>query len=184
MSAPVELPPDYYLANFLALLDFVMSRYEDLLSADERGFYTDFRALDVDSQRLYVRLLSRKGRPSAAGALFRQRKLAYAEIGDLSAAAERLVQVGLLLRNPDLAIAEILPLFSKAELLPLSEIPLPQSIKRPALEQALLAQDIPPATLLAAEPILAVQAAAHFDTFKLCFFGNLNQDLTDRKSVV
>ncbi|TLM76451.1 VRR-NUC domain-containing protein [Microbulbifer harenosus] len=179
MSAPVELPSDYYLANFLALLDFVMSRYEDLLSADERGFYADFRALDVDSQRLYVRLLSRKGRPSAAGALFRQRKLAYAEIGDLSAAAERLVQVGLLLRNPDLVIAEILPLFSKAELLPLSEIPLPQSVKRPALEQVLLAQDIPPATLLAAEPILAVQAAVHFDTFKLCLFGNLNQDLTD-----
>lgn len=179
MPASVELAPDYYLANFLALLDFVMSRYEDLLSAEERGFYMDFRGLDVDSQRLYVRLLSRKGRSSAAGALFRQRKLAYAEIGDLAAAAEQLVQTGLLLRNPALAVAEILPLFSKAELLPLSETPLPQSLKRPALEQALLAQGIAPATLLEAEPILAVQAAAHFETFKLCFFGNLNQDLTD-----
>ena len=177
--APIELAPDYYLTNFRALLDFVVSRYEDLLSPAERAFFADFQALPPDSQRLYVRLLSRKGVPSTAGALFRQRKLSYAEIHDLPAAAARLVDSGLLQRNPPLALAELLPLYTKAELLPHSPTPLPQSIKRPALEQALLEQAIDPAALLADEPLLAVQAAEHFQTFKLCFFGNLNQDLTD-----
>ena len=126
-----------------------------------------------------MRLLSRKGVPSSAGALFRQRKLAYAEISDLPDAAAQLVQVGLLQRNPPLPLAELLPLFTKAELLAYSRTPLPQSLKRPALEQALLDQAIDPAALLAGEPLLAVQSAEHFQTFKLCFFGNLNQDLTD-----
>ncbi|HEY8569368.1 VRR-NUC domain-containing protein [Microbulbifer sp.] len=179
MPAPVELAPDYYLTNFLALADFVMSRYEALLSADERRFYADFHALDMDSQRLYVRLLSRKGVPSTAGSLFRQRKLAYAEIGDLAAAADRLVESGLLQRNPVIAATELLPLFSKAELLPLSSVPLPRSLKRPELEQALLQQGMDTSALTAADPLLAVQSAQHFETFKLCFFGNLNQDLTD-----
>ena len=177
--APVELAPDYYLTNFCALLDFVMSRYEGLLSVQEQAFFADFQGLAPDSQRLYVRLLSRKGVPSPAGALFRQSKLAYAEIGDLPGAARQLVGVGLLQKNPALALADILPLFSKAELLPRSPLPLPQAIKRPALEQALLDQAIDPLDLTAGEPILAVQAAEHFETFKLCFFGNLNQDLTD-----
>ncbi|WOX05589.1 VRR-NUC domain-containing protein [Microbulbifer pacificus] len=179
MPAPVELAPDYYLTNFLALVDFVMSRYEGLLSAGERRFYADFRTLDVDSQRLYVRLLPRKGVPSSAGSLFRQRKLAYAEIGDLATAADRLVETGLLQRNPPLEAAEVLPLYSKAELVPLSSAPLPRSLKRPELAQALLQQGIDTSVLSAEDPLLAVQAAEHFETFKLCFFGNLNQDLTD-----
>jgi len=175
----VELAPDYYLSNFRALLDFVVSRYEELLSVEERAFYADFQRLPPDSQRLYVRLLSRKGVPSSAGALFRQSKLAYTEISALPRAAEQLVDTGLLQQNPALPLAEILPLFTKAELLPRSRSPLPQSIKRPALEQALLEQALESGEFTADESILAVQAAEYFETFKLCFFGNLNQDLTD-----
>ncbi|WP_201276886.1 VRR-NUC domain-containing protein [Microbulbifer sp. ALW1] len=181
MADPVELAPDYYLSNFQSLLDFVIARYENLLSDGERRFHNQFCALATDSQRLYVRLLSRKGVPSSAGALFRQGKLGYAEIGDLPAAADALVAAGLLQRNPSLPIEELLPLFTKSELLAHSPAPLPKSLKRPALEQALLEQD--GALLLRAleneGPWLAVQAAEHFQTFKLLFFGNLNQDLTD-----
>ncbi|MCW8127822.1 VRR-NUC domain-containing protein [Microbulbifer halophilus] len=183
MADPVELAPDYYLTNFHALMEFVMARYQPLLSDDERRFYSSFRALDLDSQRLYVRLLSRKGVPSSAGALFRQRKLVYPEIDDLPRAAERLVEAGLLRRNPALPPDEYLPLFSKSELLARSPAPLPKTLKRPALELALLEQSDDPAvlrdTLLTDETVLAVQAAEHFETFKLCFFGNLHRDLTD-----
>ncbi|WP_066959536.1 VRR-NUC domain-containing protein [Microbulbifer sp. Q7] len=181
MADPVELAPDYYLSNFHALVDFVVARYEALLSDDERQFYRQFRALTTNSQRLYVRLLSRKGVPSSAGALFRQHKLAYGEISDLPAAVEELVISGLLQRNPSLALAEILPLFTKHELLASSPEPLPKTLKRPAVEQALLAQQAAPIqnALTVDEPLVAVQAAAHFETFKLLFFGNLNQDLTD-----
>ncbi|SDZ81443.1 VRR-NUC domain-containing protein [Microbulbifer marinus] len=183
MVEAIELAPDYYLSNFRALVDFVVARYERLLSAAELEFYTKFEALELDSQRLYVRLLSRKGVPSSRGALFRLGKLNYAEIDDLAQAAHQLVEGGLLQRDPVLALHEYLPLFSKAELLALSSTPLPQSLKRPAVEQALLQQESEsPAlqgALTAADTLLAVQAAGHFETFKLCFFGNLNQDLTD-----
>lgn len=181
MAVPVELAPDYYLTNFRALVDFVMVRYEPLLSDGERQFYIAFRALDIDSQRLYVRLLSRKGVPSSAGALFRQGKLVYAEIDDLPRAADRLVEAGLLRRDPELPLGEYLPLFSKAELLACSPSPLPKTLKRQALELALLegGTEVLLNALMATESLLAVQAAEHFETFRLCFFGNLHRDLTD-----
>ncbi|SHE59455.1 VRR-NUC domain-containing protein [Microbulbifer donghaiensis] len=183
MGEPVELAPDYYLSNFRALVDFVVARYEGLLSDRERRFYHDFRALELNSQRLYVRLLSRKGVPSSRGALFRLGKLNYVEIENLPLAAEQLVTADLLQRDPALALEEMLPLFSKAELQACSPVPLPKALKRPALELALLElHDEAPAlrnALAAGETLLAVQAAEHFETFKLCFFGNLNQDLTD-----
>ncbi|WP_406828530.1 VRR-NUC domain-containing protein [Microbulbifer sp. ARAS458-1] len=180
MAEPAELTPDYYLDNFRSLVEFVVSRYGQLLSAQERWFYQTFRRLQPDSQRLYVRLLSRKGVPSSSGALFRQRKLAYSEIGDLDAAVEELIEAGLLLRNPVLPLRELLPLFTKNELLAHSLEPLTKSLKRPAVEQALCKQDASTIQCrLTSEPLLAAQAAEHFDTFKLLFFGNLNQDLTD-----
>ncbi|WP_299597810.1 VRR-NUC domain-containing protein [uncultured Microbulbifer sp.] len=181
MTDPIELAPDYYLSNFHALLGFVVARYADLLSDGERLFYDRFHGLDADSQRLYVRLLSRKGVPSSCGALFRQHKLDYGEIAKLPFAVERLVTVGLLQRNPDLPLPEILPLFTKSELFANSPEPQPRSLNRPALEQALLEQDRTQIrrSLERDEPLLAVQSAEHFETFKLLFFGNLNQDLTD-----
>ncbi|WP_237068214.1 VRR-NUC domain-containing protein [Microbulbifer guangxiensis] len=184
MSASVELAPDYYLTNFCALVDFVVARYEPLLSGGELGFYRAFHGLDSDSQRLYVRLLSRKGVSSSAGALFRLGKLAYEEIDDLAAAAAQLASAGLLSCDPVLPAAELLPLFTKAELLAASPATLPKTLKRPALEQAFLDQGGDSESdllqlLLADETILAVQCAEHFETFKLCFFGNLRQDLTD-----
>ncbi|WGL15213.1 VRR-NUC domain-containing protein [Microbulbifer bruguierae] len=181
MTSVVELPANYYLNNFLSLMEFVTERYAALLSQEERQFCARFHRLDKDSQQLYVRLLSRKGVPSPAGALFRQSKLVYVEISDLPAAAAQLVQAGLLQRNPVLSVEALLPLFTKAELLASSQTPLAKTLKRPALEQALLAQagEAVADRLLSGESLLAVQAAECFETFKLCFFGNLNQDLTD-----
>ncbi|MBB5211882.1 VRR-NUC domain-containing protein [Microbulbifer hydrolyticus] len=181
MADPIELAPDYYLGNFHALVDFVVARYENLLSDSERHFYNEFRALNTDSQRLYVRLLSRKGVASSAGALFRLHKLAYDEIGDLPTAAEALVNADLLQRDPPLPLAELLPLFTKSELSDSSIEVLPKALKRAALEQALLQQDADAvrSQLTDSETVLAVQGAEHFQTFKLLFFGNLNQDLTD-----
>ena len=181
MANPVELAPDYYLSNFHALMDFVVGRYDSLLSDQERHFYRQFRGLTTDSQRLYVRLLSRKGVPSSAGALFRLHKLAYEEIGDLRAAADVLINTELLLRSPPLPLEELLPLYTKSELLALSPKPLPKTLKRPALEQALLELDTSELLprLTDGDSVVALQAAQHFETFKLLFFGNLNQDLTD-----
>ncbi len=86
----VELPPDYYHANFLALLDNVAERYADLLKGEERAFLARFRGLDRDAQMLYVRLTSR------VGPWFRLDKLNYPEIGDLPGAAAQGLRSGLL----------------------------------------------------------------------------------------
>jgi len=188
MTEPVELAPDYYLTNFFTLVAFVMDRYGALLSKEESKFYHDFQLLGIDSQKLYVRLLSRKGTPSSAGAVFRLSKLKYTEIKDLPSAAEELQKIGLLHRNPQIPFEELLPLFTKPELFRASTSRLPKTLKRTELEVALLEQagleqegraDTGIKAMLTGETLLAVQHASCFDTFKLCFFGNLNQDLTD-----
>ncbi|WP_444944312.1 hypothetical protein ACJJIK_04210 [Microbulbifer sp. ZKSA006] len=60
---------------------------------------------------------------------------------------------------------------------------LPKSLSRPALDKLL--QEAPANSsdwldkLLSQHTVVALQGAQCFQTFKLCFFGNLNQDLTD-----
>ncbi|SFB85652.1 VRR-NUC domain-containing protein [Microbulbifer thermotolerans] len=183
MPSPAELKPDYYLTNFQTLVDFVMKRYQHLLSEKELAFRRRLETLDINSRRLFVRLLLRKGVPSSAGALFRQDKLNYAEIQHLPRAVVRLIDAGLLQRNPKLPVEAYLPLYNRAELAALSPIPLPRSLKRQALVRALLEQSPQPLNLQEAlsrfGPVLAVQKAEHFKTFRLLFFGNLSQDLSE-----
>ncbi|GAA5444481.1 fanconi-associated nuclease 1 homolog [Microbulbifer sp. NBRC 101763] len=181
MTVAAELPADYYLTNFLTLMKFVTARYKSLLSAEEDQFYERFMSLGINGQKLYVRLLSRKGAPSSAGALFRLSKLQYAEIEDLEHACRELEVSGLLRLNPQISNQELLPLFTKPELFRASNKPLPKALKRADLIAALLEQGVDSGIhkLLAADTLLAVQHASCFETFKLCFFGNLNQDLTD-----
>ncbi len=186
MPETVELPPDYYLTNFRALVTFVWQRYQPLLSAEEQALYRAFERLDRHSQQLYIRLLSRKG------TLFRQGKLHYPEIENLPAAAVRLAEEGLLAIDPALALQDCLPLFTKAELVARCGVPEFKTARREQLVQALLereAADAPASSqiassqivpsLLRGETLLQVLGGEAFDTFKLCFFGNLRQDLTE-----
>ncbi|MFT4712486.1 MAG: hypothetical protein ACJAVI_001324 [Candidatus Azotimanducaceae bacterium] len=90
LSNNITLPDGYYLYNFSFLLNFVESRYRDLLSENEVGFIQSFGNVSEGAQRLYVRLVLRKG------PLFRSDKLNYAEIKNLNLAAFELRAVGLL----------------------------------------------------------------------------------------
>lgn len=176
----IELPPDYYLANFLSLVEFVAGRYWQLLSETEQEFYTRFKAAPADAQKLYVRLLSRKG------PLFRHGKLDYAEIGCLRTAAAALSRAGLLAVNPQAEVQQLLGLFSKAELLtrctsPADRKPL-RALGREQLELALqqyLPGDELCARLLRGETVYQLNRGDAFTTFQLCYFGNLRQSLTD-----
>lgn len=69
-----ELPPKYYLHNFLFTLSFVETYYGFLLSKTEKQFIAGFRRLPENSQCTYVRMHNRKG------VFFRINKLQYAEI--------------------------------------------------------------------------------------------------------
>lgn len=73
-----ELPTFYYHQHFLELLEFVSTHYEHVLSREDSELVTDFGRLDTTAQRLYVRLVNRKGR------IFAIDKLRYPELGPLS----------------------------------------------------------------------------------------------------
>lgn len=86
----VDLPPGYYLDNFLMLLNFVDASYSSLLISSEKLFSKIFKQFSNDAQRLYVRLVCRRG------PIFRSDKLNYSEIKSITLAAEELAEQGFL----------------------------------------------------------------------------------------
>lgn len=178
----IELPKGYYLANFKELINYVFAQYEDLLNPAERGFYSIFSQLSEDAQKLYVRMLTRKGN------LFRFQKLQYAEIHDTCTAADELRHCRLITIDKPHPIESLLPLFSKPEWLKiLSQLELEQStlidlkkLKRADLDSVLveIGQGFDICTLID-EKVFELVNPEIFDCYKLLFFGNLNQDLTE-----
>ncbi len=172
---PQELPADYYLANFRQLLDFVAKRYWPLLNEQEQAFYRRFTCAPRAAQMLYVRLLSRRGEH------FLRRKLAYPEIGSIDAAADSLVANRLLETDPALDLDQVCALLTKQDIC--QQLGLSRSLSRPELlRQAasdLRGQPAVIARLMAGQVVYRLLDADLFTTFKLCFFGNLRQDLTD-----
>jgi DNA polymerase-3 subunit epsilon len=72
-----DLPTFYYHEHFLEMLEFVVERYEHVLAERHRQVVRDFRRLTLDEQRLYVRLVNRKGQ------VFDAAKLRYPELGEM-----------------------------------------------------------------------------------------------------
>ncbi len=172
---PQELPADYYLDNFRQLLDFVAERYWHLLNEQEQRFYRRLSTVPRAAQMLYVRLLSRRGE------VFLRRKLSYPEIGDIELAAGQLASNHLLEKQPELDLDQTCALLTRAEIC--RQLALPRSLSRSALLEQVA--DDPRghptiiARLLAEEAVFRLLDGDLFATFKLCFFGNLRQDLTD-----
>ncbi|MEO1246579.1 MAG: exonuclease domain-containing protein [Pseudomonadota bacterium] len=70
-----ELPTFYYHEHFLEMLHFVSEHYAHVLSDEHRRIVREFHALTPDEQRLYVRLVNRKGQ------VFDAARLRYPELG-------------------------------------------------------------------------------------------------------
>lgn len=108
--APAQAPaPHYYAENLLAVVNGVRERYADLLTDAERGYGGAVAGLSAAGLRLLARLVGR--RP-----LLREDRLRYAEVPDVAAALAELAAAGLVERCPPVAPAELLPLFTMAEL--------------------------------------------------------------------
>ena len=90
--APVRrrqpLPTFYYHEHFLEMLAFVGEHYSHVLLAEHACYVDDFRTLPVDAQRLYVRLVNRKGR------VFAGSRLRYPELGNLGPLLRLLAERG------------------------------------------------------------------------------------------
>ena len=61
------LHPFYYLDNFELVLDWVRSRYDDILLEHERQFIADFFTLPQTSRALFVRCTSGSARFARLG---------------------------------------------------------------------------------------------------------------------
>ncbi len=103
-------PEDYYQNNCVTLLEFVQQRYLDLLDRSVLGTVEAYLGAGDDAQRLFVRLLTRKG------PLFRIDSLNYREVRSTHAAIEELVDAGLVAVSPDAPGDRVLALLRKTEL--------------------------------------------------------------------
>jgi hypothetical protein len=167
--------PYYYLENFTVALDWLRSRYRELLTAEEQQFMGDFARLPVASAALVVRMIMRKGD------LFRASKLDYAEIGCPRQAAAPLIDLGWLDPNPGVSFPNLCRLLRKAELWSIL------GLRGPArsLRKAELIPFVGPIAAEtrcleawwpeASEVIFHVTIAPLCDRLRLMFFGNFRQ---------
>ncbi len=102
-------PPDYYAANLRHLFRHVADFYDDLLTGEEQGYLRAFLGTTPAAQRLYARLLSRKG------PWIRVDRLNYREIDDLDVAVDTLTAAGLIERNAPAPADALLGLLTQAE---------------------------------------------------------------------
>ncbi|CAM2009738.1 VRR-NUC domain-containing protein [Acanthopleuribacter pedis] len=184
-NEPVTLVTGYYLDNFFKILDFVDRWYDDILGPDEWAFSRAFRAVPLPAQRLYVRLLMRKG------PFFRCDKLAYPEIEDVPAAVNALAAAGLLRCCPFDEPRLVFALLARAEVEALlrahrdalpEETPVFRKLKKPELI-ALVVTHLDPsaaATWLQARfNWVALLGEDVLLRYRLLFFGNSRQDWTE-----
>jgi len=171
----VRLPEDYYVQAFLTVLDVVRITSSPILSDAERDWAGAIGALSEGARRLYVRLMMRRG------TVFRMARLAYPEIADLPAARTELVRRGLACGAPPGDLSMLLSLHTVPEIDRLLE-PVPGAGRR-RVERvaALLERDAVEDRdrLAAASSWITPSGHAAFAVHRLCFFGNLRQDLSE-----
>ena len=156
----------------------MQEQYADLLNAEEQAFFEEFQALSLEAQRLYVRLISRKG------PYFRSDKLSYAEIPQIPQTLWVLEETGFVKLLPEADFELILQLLLRDELLqlPWPSDEVPHRLKKPELLRLLADEGDEEACLTQIrqwfswlEPLRLKELLI----YRLCFFGNLHQDLTE-----
>ncbi len=105
-----DLPTFYYHEHFLEMLTFVGTHYDVLLAPEHRQLITAFRDLGVDEQRLYVRLVNRKGQ------VFDAAKLRYPELGPTAPLVESLARSGWVTKPGVEHYAAVLRFLKRAEI--------------------------------------------------------------------
>ena len=167
--------PYYYLENFQVALEWLRSRYHDLLSCEEQQFIADFSRLPIESAALVVRMIMRQGD------LFRTSKLDYSEIGCPIRAAAPLIQLSWIDPDPPLSFPDLFRLLRKAELCAAMRLPRAARLLRKSELIALMGAAIAQTRSLQAwwpeapDAILQVRIASLCERLRLMFFGNFRQ---------
>lgn len=183
MPAPVVLPPDYYLQHFAEFLARVEAQYAGLLGPADWQFVTAYRALTPDAQRLWLRMLSRKG------TVFALADLQYSEITDQPAAAVLLLESGFAGRPEHAAdLANWFLKANKQQLTDLLQVGLAQGqlsqLPKKSADKATLQQAIRDAELLQPQWLaqsgdwLALRQTEPLQYLLFLFFGRIETDLS------
>ncbi|MEM7100773.1 MAG: VRR-NUC domain-containing protein [Pseudomonadota bacterium] len=118
-------PEDYYQNNCLSLLHFVRERFPKVVAnLGLAGQIEGYIALSDDGQRLFARLLTRKG------SIFRVDKLTYAEITSLPDALEELQQACLVKADGEPPADQLLGKLTKAEVKELFRLDAPKNARK------------------------------------------------------
>jgi len=107
-----DLSTFYYWDNFNYVLEYVKKQYQILLSESEISFIRAYENLSKESQCLYLRLASRRA------LWFREEKISYGEIPDLTLRINELSETGFIRfasRLDFVDLASILNVYSKKE---------------------------------------------------------------------
>ncbi|CAG8999872.1 MAG: Fanconi-associated nuclease 1 [Candidatus Celerinatantimonas neptuna] len=167
LNNPIRLPDDYYLTNFWRLVNGVTQRYQDLLCPDESELIAVINQLSTDAQKLYVRLLCRKGLD------FRLDKLHYPEICDLKSALNELTETRLATTDAPDNWGTIGRLCTTAELKQLGH--LQGTFKKDRLLEQLSEHPIPELPFT----VITLHDSQWLSLFQLLYFNNPRQNLTD-----
>jgi hypothetical protein len=172
----------YYLNNFETALQWVGSRYADLLDEVETRFLDDFAGLPLEGRALLVRLIMRKGD------VFRGSKIVYPEIGDIGTAFAPLIDMGWADPRPMLTITELFKLFTRPELADIFEL-LKSPMRKPDALNALRERNTRALTLdswrggsreeASRETVFRVTVAPLCARFRILFFGNFRQEWSE-----
>jgi hypothetical protein len=177
--APAAKDAFYYLTNFEVVLRTVGERYADLMRPADLEFMQLFRALPRMCRALLVRMVMRKG------VVFRESRLAYAEIGDPCRALAPLRALGWVETDPSLGFDELCRLLRKAELARcFAADRLPGRLPKHAWVARLRgvhSTDKPFSVWWADAPdrVHRLTAARQCERFRLLFFGNFHQDWSE-----
>ena len=173
LAANSPPPPDYYADNLRQLITHVHAYYGDVLREEEIAYGRSLLACSDSAQRLYARLLSRRG------PWIRIDKLRYREVADVAGALDELENAGLATCNGPAPADALLGLLSAAE----------RGDLFPAIDDAPKARwitqcvgrysDARVLALLAAScPWVSVRDYPTFWLHQLLFFGDTRQDLS------
>ena len=111
LMAKEAAPADYYQNNFAEVFAYVLAAYQEILPEDLEQSIGAYLQADDDAQRLFARLLTRKG------PIFLERSLRYAEVSNSHDALANLETFGLISRNAAVPADWLLRVLTKSELL-------------------------------------------------------------------
>lgn len=173
LAANQPPPPDYYAENLRHLLGHVRSHYADLLAPEEHAFAASYVACSNPAQRLFARLIGRKG------PWIRVDKVNYAEVDDLEPTLDELHLAHLISVNPSAPADALLGLLTNAEragLFPeVAATSKPQWIERCVSRHS----DAYIVRRVAGQyPWVCVRPYSIFKLYQLLFFGDAEQDLS------